>query len=116
MKSIVKRRDPNRPQFEKGIWEHACALLKDYCFALTGYCRITLKNGEQILMIGLQTVVRCSCVTDNFEKKFCTECGKQSKYDCKEYKKPVAIAEKFCGTCGTKNPHYDVEAYSTRPR
>jgi hypothetical protein len=25
-------------------------------------------------------------------------------------------AEKFCGTCGTKNPHYGAAAYSTRSR
>ncbi len=31
-------------------------------------------------------------------------------------KKAVAITEKFCGTCGTKNSHYDAEAYNTRPR
>jgi predicted amidophosphoribosyltransferase len=61
-------------------------------------------------------MVRCSCGTDNLEKKFCTDCGKQLLYDCEKCKKLVAITEKFCGTCGTKNPHYDANAFNTRPR
>ena len=61
-------------------------------------------------------MVRCSCGTDGLEKKFCTDCGKQLLYDCGKCKGLVAITDKFCGTCGTKNSHYDAVAYSTRPR
>ena len=50
------------------------------------------------------------------EKKFCTDCGKQLLYDCGKCKGLVAITEKFCGTCGTKNSYYDAVAYGTRPR
>jgi len=55
---------------------------------------------------------RNGCVnmrTDNLEKKFCTSCGKQLKYEC-ECKKTIVIMEKFCGACGAKNPHYDAGA------
>ncbi|MGD8545716.1 MAG: hypothetical protein PVH12_06020 [Candidatus Bathyarchaeota archaeon] len=55
-------------------------------------------------------MVRCSCGTDNLEKKFCTSCGKQLIYDCEKCKNHVVIMEKFCGSCGTKNPHYDASA------
>ena len=75
-----------------------------------------LKDVEQILVIGLLTVVRCPCGTDNLEKKFCTGCSKQLIYDCGKCKKLVAVAEKFGGTCGTENPHYDAKAYSTHVR
>jgi predicted amidophosphoribosyltransferase len=50
------------------------------------------------------------------EKKYCTNCGTQLLYDCEKCKKPIDITEKFCGTCGTKNPHYNAEAYNTHPR
>ena len=50
------------------------------------------------------------------EKKFCTDCGKQLIYDCGKCKGLVAITDKFCGTCGTKNPHYDAVAYNTHAR
>ena len=60
-------------------------------------------------------MVRCSCGTDNLEKKFCTNCGKQLIYDCEKCKKPIVIMEKFCGTCGLRtlimmlvqNPQYE---------
>jgi len=50
------------------------------------------------------------------EKKYCTNCGTQLLFDCGKCKKPIDITEKFCGACGTKNPHYNAEAYNTRPR
>ena len=55
-------------------------------------------------------MVQCSCGADNLEKKFFTNCGKQLIYDCEKCKKPIVIMAKFCGTCGTKNPHYDAGA------
>ncbi len=57
-------------------------------------------------------MVRCLCGTDNLEKKFCTSCGKQLIYVCEKCKCSVVVMEKFCGSCGTKNPNYDA---STKP-
>ena len=57
-------------------------------------------------------MVRCLCGTDNLEKKFCTSCGKQLIYDCEKCEHSVVVMEKFCGSCGTKNPNYDA---NTKP-
>jgi predicted RNA-binding Zn-ribbon protein involved in translation (DUF1610 family) len=61
-------------------------------------------------------MVRCSCGSDNMEKKYCTTCGTQLIYDCEKCKKTIVITEKFCGTCGTKIPHYDAKAFNKHPR
>ena len=49
------------------------------------------------------------------EEKYCTNCGTQLLYDCEKCKNVVNITEKFCGTCGAKNPNY-AKAYDTHPR
>jgi len=64
-------------------------------------------------MIGLQTMVRCSCGKDNLERKFCTDCSQQLLYDCGKCKKVVAATEKFCETCSTKNLLHEAKAYNT---
>ena len=61
-------------------------------------------------------MARCLCGTDKMENIYCTTCGTQLLFDCEKCKKPVVIIEKFCGTCGTKNPHYDAKAFNRHPR